>query len=275
MSDEFRRLIDDPAHASIKSVLEAGMRDRHSAAGFGRTAKALGVGSSVALTTITAASTAKAAAPLGTKSVLLAFAKWLGAGLVIGGVVSAPLIARKTAAPISAPAELDAPSTVERAPIAPPIRAVEIAPQREAPAQPEIAGAPERPVTARAGTPVAAPTAPPPPNGSTAKFEATSPPSSLDEEIALLDSARRALKQGDSSGALAALDQHARQRSKHALDAEATLLRVQALVAAGRTSEAKSIAKRVLDANPNGGYACRLAKLAGLATDTCPSAVPR
>lgn len=85
----------------------------------------------------------------------------------------------------------------------------------------------------------------------------------LDGEIALLDSTRTALKQGDANAALTLLDRHARL-SVRTLSAEALLLRVQALVLAGRSDEARALARAALGGKSALPYAARLRKLAGL-----------
>jgi hypothetical protein len=85
----------------------------------------------------------------------------------------------------------------------------------------------------------------------------------LDGEIALLDATRTALRQGDSTTALALLDRHARLAVR-ALGAEATLLRVQAFVLAGRSDEARALARAALGGRNALPYAARLRKLAGL-----------
>jgi hypothetical protein len=85
----------------------------------------------------------------------------------------------------------------------------------------------------------------------------------LDSEVALLDATRTALKQGDANAALALLDRHA-QLSTRTLSAEALLLRVQALVLAGRSAEARALARFALNGKSALPYAARLRKLAGL-----------
>jgi len=85
----------------------------------------------------------------------------------------------------------------------------------------------------------------------------------LDSEITLLDSTRTALKQGDASTALALLDRHA-QLSVRTLSAEALVLRVQALMLARRSDEARALARAALSGKNALPYAARLRKLAGL-----------
>lgn len=86
----------------------------------------------------------------------------------------------------------------------------------------------------------------------------------LDSEIALLDATRTALRQGDANVAIGLLDRHARL-SVRTLSAEATLLRVQALVLAGRSDEARALARAALGGRNALPYAARLRKVAGMA----------
>src|SRR5690606_26967779 len=61
---------------------------------------------------------------------------------------------------------------------------------------------------------------------------------SLNEEVALLDRARSAVRAGHPADALTRLDEHSARFPKGSLALEAQVLRVQALAAAGRTEEA-------------------------------------
>jgi hypothetical protein len=88
----------------------------------------------------------------------------------------------------------------------------------------------------------------------------------LDAEVALLDAARKALKLGDPNVALTWLNRHGELRAP-ALAAEATLLRVQALVAAGRTTEARTVAEAAVGSANGSAYAQRLRKLVGVAAE--------
>ena len=75
-------------------------------------------------------------------------------------------------------------------------------------------------------------------------------PSTLEQELALLERARAQLSSGDSAAALSELDRYAGQRGGR-LVAEATLLRLQALTRAGRVAEASRIARKFVADNPN------------------------
>lgn len=69
----------------------------------------------------------------------------------------------------------------------------------------------------------------------------------LAAELAELERARARLRTGDATGALSLLDAHAAHHPKGVLSTEATLLRVEALVAAGRMDEAKRVAGPLVD----------------------------
>jgi hypothetical protein len=75
-------------------------------------------------------------------------------------------------------------------------------------------------------------------------------PSTLEQELALLERARAQLSSGDSAAALSELDRYAGQRGGR-LVAEATLLRLQALTRAGRAAEASRLARKFVAENPN------------------------
>jgi hypothetical protein len=75
-------------------------------------------------------------------------------------------------------------------------------------------------------------------------------PSTLEQELALLERARSQLSSGDSAAALSELDRYAGRRGGR-LVAEATLLRLQALTRAGRAAEASRIARKFVADNPN------------------------
>lgn len=66
-----------------------------------------------------------------------------------------------------------------------------------------------------------------------------------------MERARTALRSGNGAQALELLDRHARERSGTALEAEATLLRIETLAALGRRSEASELAARFVRESPN------------------------
>ena len=83
----------------------------------------------------------------------------------------------------------------------------------------------------------------------------------LDVEVRSLDAARSALTSNDARGALAALDDYDRRFSAPRLAPEAALLRVEALLAVGRRTEARQVGERWLSRDPSGAHADRLRAL--------------
>jgi hypothetical protein len=109
----------------------------------------------------------------------------------------------------------------------------------------------ERPAVPPAPTALpSAPTALPSAPTKSKPLVAAPVPSTLEQELALLERARAKLSAGDSAAALSELDRYAGQRGGR-LVAEATLLRLQALTRAGRAAEASRIARKFVADNPD------------------------
>jgi hypothetical protein len=81
---------------------------------------------------------------------------------------------------------------------------------------------------------------------------------SLREEVAVLDRARAAARSGHNAEALTLVDSYVRDFPQGSLRLEAEVVRVQALAAAGRRSEASLRAKKLLAQSPNSVVASRL-----------------
>jgi outer membrane protein assembly factor BamD (BamD/ComL family) len=79
----------------------------------------------------------------------------------------------------------------------------------------------------------------------------------------MLDQARSAMATGDPARALSTLDEYARGFPHGALAPEASVLRVEALVAAGDRPAAMRAAQSLLKANPTSPYAQRIESLLG------------
>jgi hypothetical protein len=94
------------------------------------------------------------------------------------------------------------------------------------------------------------PLAPPPHVGPKRLAPAPSGSVGLERELALLDDARNALASGNAGQALALLDRHQALRG-NSLNAEATLLRIQALASTGRGDAAAALARSFIKSNPN------------------------
>jgi hypothetical protein len=87
---------------------------------------------------------------------------------------------------------------------------------------------------------------------------------SLLKELNSLDSARAALGRGDARGALVLLDRHSRTFPSGSLAAEASMLRVEALLAGGERQAARALAIDLLAKDPSGPHAKRLRTVANL-----------
>jgi outer membrane protein assembly factor BamD (BamD/ComL family) len=78
------------------------------------------------------------------------------------------------------------------------------------------------------------------------------------DEIAALDRARRSLDSGNPTRALLQLDTYSKLFPGGRLGQEAIVMRIRALVHAGRSPEAKSLARRFRSANPQSPYNKRI-----------------
>ena len=95
----------------------------------------------------------------------------------------------------------------------------------------------------------------------------TSPPSSsavtLSSEIAAIDQAKRALATGDASGALRVVDTYRSAFPQGRLAAEATALRIEALVGSGHIGEARAELAHFRQANPGSPLLETLTQIVG------------
>jgi len=167
----------------------------------------------------------------------LVFAKWVAVGATVGVVAT-------TAAVTIRPSE---PSTPAAAPTMSASTAPARAPARQQRMRPSLQ---DTATPTASSPPVAAVPAP--------------AQSSLAEELRLLDQARAALQQGQPADALAALRQRDRKHPQGALGPEATVLRVQALLATGNRSAAETAGQRWLGRHPTGAHSRRIRELLDL-----------
>ena len=92
---------------------------------------------------------------------------------------------------------------------------------------------------------------------------AASGPPSLAEEVASLDAARSALSSGDGPGALRALDVFQETFPRARLGTEAHVMRIEALAACGRSSDARAAAETFLASHPDSPFAPRVRRAIG------------
>jgi hypothetical protein len=222
------RLIDEGATEFEAKLLRAGRRDAPSTRGRRQILAGLGVGG---LFSTLAVSTGAEASARG----------WLFAAG--GGAVGALAIW----AGVEMATE-PAPSAVS-----PPRAAPAVAARRAPAPQPVEAAAPVVPPAAEES---------PAPVRATRSLPTTERKSDgLSGELAALDVARRALANGKPQQALRALDEYTRTFRERRLDAEAGVLRIEALFAAGETARARRLSEDFLRANPNGPYEKRVRSL--------------
>jgi hypothetical protein len=124
----------------------------------------------------------------------------------------------------------------------------------------------ETTVVPAVAAPVPAPLAPSNPRKARPRGHSIESPSRVDlgDEIASLDRAREALAHGDASRALALVDEYAKEFPGGVLGQEATVVRIEALLARGDRKAADGLARRLLAAHPASPHAARVrALLAG------------
>lgn len=93
------------------------------------------------------------------------------------------------------------------------------------------------------------------------------PSDSLSKELTLIDSARASLLRGDPASALRTLQTYSAQFPNGALRAEATVQRVEALIASGDRASATRVGERFLKRYPDSPYSRRIVSLLGGAKD--------
>ena len=87
--------------------------------------------------------------------------------------------------------------------------------------------------------------------------------SSLSQEVEALRTAREALGRGDARRCLTAVDAYFAAFPKGHLGAEARVLRIEAMFAAGQKAQAAALASAMLAQSPRSPYAARLRTIAG------------
>jgi hypothetical protein len=279
--NEFRRLLESSPNPRTRELLETGLSDRPDPGSLGRTAAALGAlgTASVAAPGISAAS---AAGSIGQATTVLV-AKWIGVGLVTGGLLGtgaatvtarhvAPELRPHAAGVTSAARVQDSrrrppgavadegsraePTSDDREAAAVPISPSPRAAATRSPSQPDES-ARVAPAGDRAGHPSSGEVAEAP-SAATAQVD---DPGRLAAEVALIDRAKQMLGRGDAAGALRELDVYRRSRNTGALEREALVLRIESLARIGATSEARRLAQSYLETFPNDAHGGRLRDL--------------
>ena len=150
--------------------------------------------------------------------------------------------------------------TAEPVSAAPTVTAIVARETAATPDPPEVAPLPPTKPSSPLATkryPDHSPVSGPPSNPALVAKLAAPPSATFATDIALLTESRAALRSGNGRRALSLLDRYAREASSTALDAEATLLRVEALSTLGRHDDAALLARRFIQDNPNSALADR------------------
>ena len=231
MNSDPPRLLDQDGDAFERALLGSAALDVGSDWARAGCVAAMATASAVVTTTATAQ-----AAALGAKAGSVLFVgKWLAVGTAVGLVATSAVIAVSPTGPDATEAP-PAPS------VHPPAAPTRQPPQKDTRVRLE---APAATTAASAAEPAPA-------------------QSSLAEELRLLDRARSALQQGQPGVALAALNRRDRAHPQGALGPEATVLRVQALLALGDRPAARRVADRWLRRHPRGAHSRRIRSLLNL-----------
>jgi hypothetical protein len=291
MTDLIPLLSDDPEELEALLLCSADYDEPRDGA-FEKVGAALGVGavalgaaSSSGALASHAASTSMIAKPL----TLLSLGKWLLAGLGAGFVASGGAhYVLRSPAPSVEPSVVATTVVLARMPArAEPARVVPqgavepaVTDEEARPAPPPAAAAAAVPPasTASPATPVVKPG---PSSASFAPLEGARVPavpsatatatsvalaSTLGEETGALDRVREHIAAGLPSQALAELDHYRESWPQGALGAEASLLREEALLRAGRRADAEREAETLIAHAPQSRYATRARELLGVAT---------
>ncbi|HEX2872959.1 MAG TPA: hypothetical protein VHP33_16975 [Polyangiaceae bacterium] len=262
------RLLDSAAHDFERTLLGSALTDRGSDAAQARALAALGsLGAGLLVSSGAVASGAALAsarggfATLATPKVTLAvLVKWIGTGVVVGVVSAGGVQALVDAPPVtSSPAQatLPSPPPSSSAVIASTVRTVEPALPVAAPSTTAIVREKSRPLEEEAPEGVAAHAL----SSSNVAFPAEASDSGLGEELRSLEQVRGALRSGDAAGSIAALERYQARFPRGALAREATLLAVEAKLAAGDVAGARAEAARVLATDRASPHAKRIQAL--------------
>jgi hypothetical protein len=258
MKPDPERLLDTPVDDFERALLDAANADVGS-----RAAQARCIAAATGVLVAAHAATASAAAPLTVQA-----AKWLIVGAALGLGVSGAAVAIFPSSPASSGPHVLA------APRARPVSKTVVSRPRER-AHPESDRPEVSPATDVRREPPATIAATPTPGSEprpttvassnlglpALEASAIDRGTLLEKEVLLLDSARRALVQGNPLLARAELDRHDRDFPNGVLAPEALLVRVQTLLALGQRSSAQALAQRFLATHPTGPHARRLEEI--------------
>lgn len=240
MSDPERLLDAEPSDLT-RTLLSAARSEQPSERALKRTLLAVGAGAAVMGTAAVAGGSA-AGTSAGSSGItsLGIVAKWLGIGATAGLVTAGAAVGLERepeSAPPPPPAEIAAPAPMPKPTV-----------QRALPPPPPAAPATSEPK--KLAQPLPAPL-----NQDLLEAEDADP--SLNAEVAALDRARRALADGNASGALSQLEKYDRELASGRLRPEALYLEMEAAARRGDRTRAEQKARELLSEHPKSPHAAR------------------
>lgn len=246
---ELKRWTDEGAPQAIERLLKAAELEEPSAVSMANTLTRLGV--TAAVTSGAAASGAAGASPLSGAAaagklsglaLAATFAKWVALASTVGGLgVAVYTVTSDEPAATPAPIVAAPPAPVSTAPQHPSAPSVELAPPSAAPAR-SVA------VRARSTRSTRSSAAE---NARDDGAANAIPAETLAAEIAGIDRARGLLAAGRYGAATAALDDYERRFPRQHFAPEVLYLRMEAAQGAGRTDEARGLARSLLARYPS------------------------
>lgn len=256
--NELEPLFDVSSSARTRALLQAGRKDTPPDDFSQRLLAGLGVAAVATTVTISAAASASGAAvssaassSSGAVSAVLAVSKWVAVGALGGGIFAAGVdlaLAPQPALPVvsyavraAKPASAASKPQQRSGAVVAPETTPQVVPDRER--EPALTSPHPEPAAAAAAA------------------GAAGSPGQLGREVASIDRARQALSAGDAAGALRELDSFDHTQLTGVLEREARVLRIDALLAQGQTSRARSLAEQYVQQYPNDAHAARLRAL--------------
>jgi hypothetical protein len=264
-----RSLLDMEPDELERHLIEHGRRDRPREAARRMTLSRVTVGAAAGAG-LTATSMSSGAA---TSLPWLVATKWVAIGIASGAVSigavdgwkhsNAPLREVPTLVE-SAPLAVNAGRPAEGANITPPTAETRLERVPDVP----TARSRMEPVAHKATLPKAAPLEEPPaPIANVKPSIPPQAPSSLEQQLRLLDEARMALDAHAAPRALQALDEHAERFPSGSMRIEADALRIETWLALGRKEEARALGRSFLAAHPRSPTALRVQRLLDAANE--------
>jgi hypothetical protein len=240
------RLIDEGADEFERELLRAGRRDQMSTRSRAAILASLGVAAPLPFAVNDPLQTAAASSSAAGKALL---AKIAAGTLGALGLATGVYLAQSPTAPVIAPTGIE-PAAGLTIPAAP---SAELAPAVALPSAPDTSA---RDTGADQDTKLEARVAP-----KQGTDRAVRPADSITKELSQIEAARGALRAGDPARSLRLLSEYSQQHPKGSLRTEATVLRIEALSAAGDHAAASRLGKQFLAQSPNGPYARRIRSL--------------